>query len=66
MCVVFDETGEKLCPSGRTTFHFKGDIQVKILEKDDKRQYTVGLAVCFDGEKLLGQIIFGGMCYSIR
>ena len=37
MVVFMDETGERLCPSGTSTYHPSGDIQVKIVASDDKR-----------------------------
>lgn len=51
----------RLCSTGKTTYHLKGASQVKIQFIDDKRQYTVGLAVSLTGKRLRGQIIFSGV-----
>jgi hypothetical protein len=42
MVAIQDETGENLCPTGKSTFAQNGAIEVPLIGLDDKRQYSLG------------------------
>ncbi|KZV73209.1 hypothetical protein PENSPDRAFT_574945 [Peniophora sp. CONT] len=60
LVVNADQGGVTLMPTGKRTYEKKGAKNVPLISHEEKRQFTVVLASCMDGEILPFQSIWGG------
>lgn len=43
MVLIQDESGENLCPVGERSYAKVGSVDVSLMGKGDKRQYSLGI-----------------------